>query len=261
MFRRSLAEKPPIPYSFLEFGKVEQETILFLHGYADSAAMFDTLGRSLQGRFHVLAPDFPMVHQRKQPQRIDNLVAYVHGFVTAKHLRRFTLVGFSLGGLVAIAYAKTHPENVKRLYLLNSLPQLYSSAAQLSLYRLLKPFLASKTFCRTYSIFVCNRSLRRLRKIPPIKDSVIWRMRTNAISVFGTLFRAIDVSLTEAFNALSIPKCIVLFEDDEILHLKRYRRLLPLLASDLVVFDQGGHASKDIYWKKVRRLWSSFKKP
>lgn len=247
-------------FSFLEFGRGNAETILCLHGYADSASIFEKLGNFLQSRYHVLALDFPMIHDQKKPQSLGNLVSYVQAFVQTQQLKTFTLVGYSLGGLVAIGYARAYRYNVDRLYLLNSLPQLIPSRTQQNLYRVLKPFLATKTFCRTYSVFARNRSLRRLRKIPVVHASILERMRTHAVSVFGTLFRTLDVSLTDAFNALSIPKCIVLFRDDEILRLKRYKRLLPLLNCDLVFFDRGGHASKNTYWKNVHTLWGPRRK-
>jgi pimeloyl-ACP methyl ester carboxylesterase len=41
------------------------------------------------------------------------------GFVAAKGLERFTIVGTSLGGTVAMRYAVDHPQNVDRLVLIS----------------------------------------------------------------------------------------------------------------------------------------------
>ncbi|MBC7450270.1 MAG: alpha/beta hydrolase, partial [Cytophagales bacterium] len=51
---------------------------------------------------------------------LDGLVSYLHEIVTELDLERFSLVGNSLGGQVAILYTHAYPQNVARLVLTGS---------------------------------------------------------------------------------------------------------------------------------------------
>jgi len=98
------------------------ETILLLHGFAASADSWNRLAGTLTKKYRVVAPDLPgwgastridseSYAYPAQLQRLDNLVR-------ALKLERFHLMGHSMGGFLAAAYAARFPERVITLGLL-----------------------------------------------------------------------------------------------------------------------------------------------
>lgn len=229
-------------FHYREFGKKNQETIIMLHGYADSADMFNPLGKSLENEYRIIALDFPMIHNQKKIENLNSLVDYITEFVSSLRLKKFTLVGFSMGGLIAIEYAFQNQKKVSNLVLLNSFPQLFPRQRQYLLYQALRPILKTKTVYRiASSILVKNNH----------------QTKKNYISVFGTMFNVIDAKLIDKFTNLPIKKTVVFFKDDKIIKPRRYRKLTKSLNCKVVVFPHGGHAvDQKSYWKNVEKLWS-----
>lgn len=57
------------------------------------------------------------------PQTIEGMAACIGEFVDALGLDRFDLLGFSMGGMVAQAYAKRHAERLRKLVLVGTSPR------------------------------------------------------------------------------------------------------------------------------------------
>lgn len=242
-------------YYYLDYGSQHKSVLLFLHGYADSALMFSKLALSLSHKYRVVCLDFPMIHEPTTIQSLRSLADYVNGFVEALDLENFVLVGFSLGGSVAIELVGQKDLKVDKLYLLNSVPQFLPSKTLRIIYRFLKPVLKTKAACYLYSRLNTNMVLRSVFRGPTIKQTVLARMREYPVSVFGTLFNIIDADLTQKFKSISIPKTVVLFKDDTVVPWERYKRHLEEFRASLVVFDKGWHAARREYWENIKSLW------
>jgi pimeloyl-ACP methyl ester carboxylesterase len=98
------------------------EPVLLLHGFAASADNWNRFASRLTRSYRVIAPDLPGWGQSTRleaesyayPKQLERL----HQFVTQLGLKRFHLVGHSMGGFLASAYAARHPEEVITLGLL-----------------------------------------------------------------------------------------------------------------------------------------------
>jgi len=104
---------------YLEWGRAEAPPIVCVHGYTSSAQAFNALARHLQDRYRILALDVrghgesawsPNGGYRYADQASD-LAAF------AKHLGldKFVLIGTSMGGIIAMAYAAEHAERLRGL--------------------------------------------------------------------------------------------------------------------------------------------------
>jgi len=100
--------------------------ILLLHGFTAHAHAWDVLAQALSTSYHVLALD-----QRGHGDSdwapdgayaIEDHLADIAGFVQALGLSRLAIIGHSMGGRNAIAYAACYPEIVERLVLVDSRP-------------------------------------------------------------------------------------------------------------------------------------------
>jgi len=103
----------------------EGSPLVLLHGWSMSSAVFLEALTALSARFRVLAPDL-RGHGYSSPApgyTHDALAGDVSAWLDALHLRSFSLLGWSLGGQVAMQLAEREPERVARLALVCSTPR------------------------------------------------------------------------------------------------------------------------------------------
>lgn len=97
--------------------------VILLHGLgADSSSWGQTIA-PLAAKFRVLAPDQIGFGRSDKPMlnyRVATLVDFLDAFMKQLGIERASLVGNSLGGFTAAAYALAHPEKVDRLVLVDA---------------------------------------------------------------------------------------------------------------------------------------------
>lgn len=131
--RELTLDLPHLTLAATAWGDPALPPLLAVHGWLDNAASFSTLAPLLASRFHVVALDLPG-HGRsahRPPGTWYHYIDYLgdlHGAAVALGWSRFSLLGHSLGGAVASAYAAAHPERVERLLLVESLGPLTQTA-------------------------------------------------------------------------------------------------------------------------------------
>jgi pimeloyl-ACP methyl ester carboxylesterase len=94
--------------------------VILVHGLADNTAVWNSVVPPLAARFRVIAFDQIGFGRSDKPllnYRVSTLVDFLDGFMTELKIQRASLVGNSLGGWVAAAFALKHPERVDRLVL------------------------------------------------------------------------------------------------------------------------------------------------
>lgn len=103
----------------LDWGNPTAPPLIFVHGLLSTAHNFDGPARHLRDRFHIVATD---VRGRGESAwspdgryGYDDYLADLAGVVDALGIERFTLVGTSMGGIIAMHYASKHPERLDRL--------------------------------------------------------------------------------------------------------------------------------------------------
>ncbi|MFP5417340.1 MAG: alpha/beta fold hydrolase [Actinomycetes bacterium] len=112
--------------------------IVLLHGINSNAESWRTVVDTIGPEYRVIAADLLGFGESPKPDDID-YTADQHAAVLAATLddlgvtERFVLVGYSMGGNVAIRYAATHPDRLRRLFLLAAPfylpPEVYSRAS------------------------------------------------------------------------------------------------------------------------------------
>jgi len=104
---------------YLDWGNLSAPPILCVHGYTSSAQAFNALARRLRDRHHVVAPDVRGHGESgwspSGAYQYENQVGDLAALVDKLGLARFTLVGTSMGGIIAMAYAGAHPDRLARL--------------------------------------------------------------------------------------------------------------------------------------------------
>jgi len=99
------------------------DPIVLLHGYAETSHMWLPLMTKLQGAHTVIAPDLRGAGDSEAPDggyTKANMAEDIHALVQSLGLREVSLVGHDIGLMVAYAYAAQHPQEVKRIALMDA---------------------------------------------------------------------------------------------------------------------------------------------
>ena len=99
--------------------------IVLLHGYLESMLVWDDFVPCLYKRARAVTLDLPghgISVVQGRCHSMEFLADTVADALTALGVERFTVVGHSMGGYVALALAERHPERLEGLVLLHSTP-------------------------------------------------------------------------------------------------------------------------------------------
>lgn len=100
--------------------------LVLVHGWAMNARVFDGLAESLTAEFEVRVPDLPG-HGGRDSLAENTLQGWADD-LAQQIPQDATLLGWSLGGQVAMRAALDHPHRIARLVLLASTPKFVASA-------------------------------------------------------------------------------------------------------------------------------------
>jgi haloalkane dehalogenase len=100
------------------------EVILFVHGNPTWSFMYRHLIKGLRAGFRCVAPDHIGFGLSDKPYDVSYLPQFhaenLERFVDRRGLKDITLVVHDWGGAIGMCYALDHPENIKRLIVLNT---------------------------------------------------------------------------------------------------------------------------------------------
>ena len=108
--------------------QVNAPDLVLLHGYTGHCRSWDAFAKVMSKQYRVLALD-QRGHGETEWARADQygtmeMVADLDAFVSALRLESFVLLGLSMGGMVAIAYAGMRPVQLARLVIVDIAPEI-----------------------------------------------------------------------------------------------------------------------------------------
>ena len=104
---------------YLEWGAANAPPVVCVHGYTSSAEAFNALARRLQHRVRIIAPHVRGLGESDWSP--EGAYGFLHqmsdvaALVDRLELEQFALIGTSMGGIIAMAYAAAHPRRLKSL--------------------------------------------------------------------------------------------------------------------------------------------------
>ena len=114
--------------------RADAHDLVLLHGYTSHARSWDAFAAAMTDRYRVLALD-----QRGHGESawapadrygIDDMADDLEAFVRALGLRAFTLLGLSMGGMVAMEYAGRRPRELAACVIVDIGPEIVESGSQ-----------------------------------------------------------------------------------------------------------------------------------
>ncbi|PLS81747.1 alpha/beta hydrolase [Candidatus Saccharibacteria bacterium] len=157
--------------------------VIMLHGIASSSANWDHLIPLLKSDYRCISIDLLGFGQSPKPEHSDYTVEQhiqsIHRTIDAIGLRApFTLIGHSLGSLLATRYARMHPKRINHLIILS--PPVYLNPTHITdkgARRKTSAYLAAYRYIRTHEKFSMTTALR-LTKILPFPSALVLTKET-----------------------------------------------------------------------------------
>jgi pimeloyl-ACP methyl ester carboxylesterase len=105
-------------FKYIEEG--QGETLLLLHGLFGALSNWEQVVARFSSRYRVIIPLIPIYEMPIRKSNLEGLVEFTNDFIGCKKLEKFTLVGNSLGGHMALIYTLQNPDKVDKLVLTGS---------------------------------------------------------------------------------------------------------------------------------------------
>lgn len=120
--RESWFEHNGIRYHAAEWGDLAALPVVLLHGFAQSASTWDAVGPLLARKYRAIALDFVGHGKSDKPDdptvyEMDAVLDALSAFLNDRFTRKAALIGYSMGGRVALAFACRYPTKISMLVL------------------------------------------------------------------------------------------------------------------------------------------------
>ncbi|WP_263078427.1 2-succinyl-6-hydroxy-2,4-cyclohexadiene-1-carboxylate synthase [Endozoicomonas sp. Mp262] len=114
--------------SYRTWGEPDHPAMLLLHGFLGATTDWTDLAKALAETFYLVAIDLPG-HGKSQKVLLDGdpvqrTCLMIDDVIAGLGLSRFSVLGYSLGGRIALAYALSRPECITRLIIESAHPGL-----------------------------------------------------------------------------------------------------------------------------------------
>ena len=243
---------------YLDWGNPGAPPVVCVHGYTSSAQAFNALARRFHDRYHFVAMDvrghgesaWSPTGAYQYRDQVGDLAAVVDKL----GLSRFTLIGTSMGGIIAMAYAGAHPDRLTHLVIndigpdvevgsqritqmVGSRPDEFGTLDDAMAYRRqMSPIVAGRTLDDQHEL-----ALGVLRQRPD--ERWIWKMDPAYIQQRVKIGPPERPALWPALQRVTCPTLVVWGSDSDVLSEAQARRMVDTLTDgELVTVSGVGHA-------------------
>jgi pimeloyl-ACP methyl ester carboxylesterase len=237
--------------------------VVLLHGFLESLEVWygNGFAQELAKHYRVVSIDLPG-HGKTEcvgyVHRMERMAKVVKRVMDELGLRRYTLVGHSMGGYVALAFAEKHPENVTGLCLFHSTAYADSEAKRIERERAIR--LVKKAPLKYTNALVTN--LFALANVRYMQEQIRWlRRMASKTKVQGVVASLEGMKIrkdrSNILRYAKYPVLIIAGTRDNILPMESLVQLARINESiRLLVLEKTGHLgfieSKEITLKKIR---------
>jgi pimeloyl-ACP methyl ester carboxylesterase len=232
-------------FRWLEEGDGEQPIIL-LHGLMGGVENFGEMVDYISKKYKVYGLDLKLFEGRNLLKvSVKSLSDYLNDFMNMLDLTSATLIGNSMGGHIALIFAKNHPTKVDNLILTGSSGLFEESMGNSWPRRGDKNYIRKKTEEVFYDPKVATDEL--VDKVFAIANN-----RMNLLKLLGYAKSAIRHNMANEIPNIKNPTCLIWGANDKVTppHVaEEFHKLLP--NSKLYWIDKCGHAAM---WEHPKRF-------
>lgn len=248
--------------AFTQKGK--GDAIILLHGFLENQSMWQPFIEPLAQSHHVIAIDL-LGHGKTAPigyvHSMEQMAEAVSDVLLQLEIKKIHLVGHSMGGYVALAFAKMFPKKVMSLALINSTPVADSQERKDNRDRAIKAVKMHHKNAISMSIanlFTPENRTRLLSEINALKEEALKTPLQGIIATQEGMKLREDFQLF--FKDINIPKLIVLGKRDPVLNFDETLKAISHISIKQCIFNDG-HMSptenKDELIKVLTDFYSS----
>jgi pimeloyl-ACP methyl ester carboxylesterase len=243
---------------YLEWGRPDAPPVVCVHGYTGSAQAFNALARHFQDRMRLIAPD--VRGHGESAWAADGAYGYLDqagdlaAVVDRLELEKFVLIGTSMGGVIAMAYAGSHPQRLKGLVINDVGPDVEQGSQRIT----------SMVGARPGSFATLDEAMAYRRQISPITAARpeedqrelalgvlqqgsdgrwVWKMDPAYIEQRIARGAPARPNLWPALEAVPCPTLVIWGSDSDVLSKAQAARMVDALPhGELVTVPGIGHA-------------------
>ncbi len=226
----------------------EGEVVILIHGLGESSDCFLRNITSIAEKHKVYALDLVGFGRSDKPKidySTDYYVGLIGDFMATLEIAQATLIGHSMGGLIALGAANRYGEKVKRLVLIDSAGLPVALTPKLRLFRKLLPIPILGSLLRL-SIKRILSSRMNLSELVCNFD-VVPEVRREYKKASGRAVRQLALELEqakkeEAISSIDVPTLLIWGAEDAFYPLTTAKEFKALIQnSELVIIDNAGH--------------------
>ena len=226
--------------------------VLMIHGFGGSVRNFSKMTDNLKGQFRVIRIDLPgfglsdFPDMGAKPDYIQMYRDYLTFMFDTLHLDSVYVMGNSMGGGIAWIAAADHPNNVKKLVLLNSAGyDVQNVSGKLTMFKYKS---VGHVFDRGMPEFMSKGGLEKCYADKSKVDQSVWQMNNHFTNREGNIQNMLALARAQQFPDSSIiakvqcPTLIVWGKEDAIIpvaHAEKFHR--DIKNSRVIIYDPCGH--------------------
>jgi pimeloyl-ACP methyl ester carboxylesterase len=221
--------------------------VVLLHGFLENKTMWDNYISELSKKNRIITIDL-LGHGETESlgyvQTMEENADVVHEVLSKLRIRKAILVGHSMGGYVALAFAELYPEKMKGLILLNSTSKEDSTERKKNRDRAIKAVKKDyETFIRL-SISNLFSEDNRERLIKEIEEVKIQALQTPLQGIVASL-EGMKIRKDREFllHTTTYPKLLILGKKDPVLNYDENLEQIKSTDVEFVTFPDGHMSS------------------
>ncbi len=243
---------------YLDWDSLDAPPVVCVHGYTSSAQAFNALARRFRDRYHFVAIDVRGHGESAWSQagayQYRDQVGDLAAVVDKLGLSRFALIGTSMGGIIAMAYAGAHPDRLTHLVINDVGPDVEVGSQRITQMVGSRPdqfgtLDEAMAYRRQMSPIVAGRSLDDQRELAlgvlrqRPDGRWIWKMDPAYIEQRVKIGPPERPALWPALQRVTSPALVVWGSDSDVLSEAQARRMVATLSDgEIVVVPGVGHA-------------------
>ncbi|RPE09841.1 alpha/beta fold hydrolase [Chitinophaga lutea] len=225
----------------------EGKAVILIHGFAEDHSVWEHQTAFLRNHYRVLVPDLPGTgrSQLTTPLSIESMAEFIYEILVAEAISQVTLIGHSMGGYVALAFAEKYPHLLEGLGLFSSTAKPDSEekkeGRQKSI-RMISQYGLESFFRQMLpSMFAADF---RTRQAPMIENYIQQALTSGttegAIAYYEAMMARPD--RTEVLKTIKVPVLFFIGKEDQAVPVDNAlsQVIMPAVAS-IHLFDQVGH--------------------
>ena len=205
-----------VAYSDVGSGPV----IIFIHGWSESRSAFDQISKLLSSKYRCISIDLPGFGESEAIEKVtlNKVSKVIEKLIDKLEIKKYNLIGHSLGGAVTLVYANKHQDEVNRIVLIS-------------------PFVTFKQFSKLVFYIIHNLAPVLINKILNWKKPNLY-----AVNAFRFAYLLSSTDLYKYLRSVRKDILLVYGTKDSLLSIKPLQPILGIMNNiHLAIFEDVRH--------------------